>query len=286
MKNRSIPYGYTYAEGLIIVHPQESEIVKEICRDYLSGRSMLQIAQGLNNRMIEYMVGVYGWNKARIKRIIEDNRYLGDEKFPALIDKETHAKMCALKNEKNTQAGVDRNTSIFRLQVDIACPHCKNKMHRRCDNVYTFKERWTCTNVGCKTMIVKPDAELLDDINGLLNGVVENPEKIEMPTCDEFNPSLQLERIGDEISSQFNASSIDKNGVRQKMMEYISLKYTELDALRCKTKKLKDIFLSAKISEEFSRELFDRTVVGINLYIGGEVGIVLMNNQEIRRTAL
>ena len=59
-----------------------------------------------------------------------------------------------------------------------------------------------------------------------------------------------------------------------------------LDALRCKTKKLKDIFLSAKISEEFSRELFDRTVVGINLYIGGDVGIVLMNNQEIRRAAL
>lgn len=286
MKNRSIPYGYTFAEGCIIVHPQESEIVKEICRDYLSGKSMLQIAQGLNNRMIEYMVGVYGWNKARIKRIIEDKRYLGDEKFPALIDKETHTKMCALKDEKNTQAGVDRNTSIFRLQVDISCPHCKNKMHRRCDNVYTFKERWTCTNVQCKTMIVKPDVELLDDINGLLNGVVENPEKIEIPTCDEFNPSLHLERIGDEISNQFNAASIDKNGVRQKMMEYISLKYTELDALRCKTKKLKDIFLSAKISEEFSRELFDRTVVGINLYIGGDVGIVLMNNQEIRRATL
>ena len=207
MKNRTIPYGYTYAEGRIILHPQESEIVKEVCRDYLSGRSMLMIAQGLNSRMIEYMVGVYGWNKARIKRIIEDKRYLGDEKFPALIDKETHTKMSALKNEKNTQAGVDRNTSIFRLQVDIACPHCKNKMHRRCDNVYTFKERWTCTNVGCKTMIVKPDAELLDDINGLLNGVVENPEKIEMPTCDEFNPSLQLERIGDEISNQFKSFS-------------------------------------------------------------------------------
>lgn len=286
MKNRNLPYGYTFADGSIMLHPKESEIVKEICRDYLSGKSMLQIAQGLNNRMIEYMVGVYGWNKARIKRIIEDIRYLGDEKFPALIDKETHTKMCALKNEKNTQAGVDRNTSIFRLQVDITCPQCKNKMHRRCDNVYTFKERWTCTNVECKTMIVKPDAELLDDINGLLNSVVGNPEKIEMPTCDEFNPSLHLERIGDEISNQFNAASIDKNGVRQKMMEYISLKYTELDALRCKTKKLKDIFLSAKISEEFSRELFDRTVVGINLYIGGEVGIVLMNNQEIRRTAL
>jgi hypothetical protein len=284
MKNRTIPYGYTYAEGRIILHPQESEIVKEVCRDYLLGQSMLMIAQGLNERMIEYMPAVYGWNKARIKRIIEDKRYLGDGKYPAIIDWETHTKMCALKDEKNTQAGVDRKTSIFKLQVDIICPHCKNKMHRRCDNVYTHKERWTCTNASCKTMIVKADADLLDDINGLLNGVVEKPDRIEIPTKTEFSPSLQLERINDEISRQFNAVCVDKQNIRNRMMNYVALKYAELDAMRCKAKKLKDIFLTAKTTDEFSMELFDRTVARINLYVRGEVGIVLKNNQEIRRT--
>ncbi len=283
MKNRNIPYGYAYADGKVILHPQESEIVKEISRDYLSGKSMLLIAQGLNNRMIAYMVGVYGWNKARIKRIIEDKRYLGNEKFPALIDEETHTKMCALKDEKNTQAGVDRSTSIFKLQVNVACPRCKNKMRRRCDNVYTFKERWACTNVRCKTMIVKADVDFLGDINNLLNGVVENPEKIEMPTETEFCPSLQLERMNDEISCQFNAVSVDRKSIQSRMIAYVALKYAELDAMRCKAKKLKDIFLSAKITDEFSKELFDRTVIGINLYVGGDVGIVLMNNQEIRK---
>ena len=284
MKNRTIPYGYTYAEGRIILHSQESEIVREVCRDYLSGQSMLIIAQGLNNRMIEYMVGVYGWNKARIKRIIEDKRYLGDEKYPAIIDEETYAKMCELKDKKNTQTGVDRNTSIFKLQVNIVCPNCKSKMHRRCDNVYTHKERWICTNARCKTMIVKADTDLLNDINGLLNGVVEKPDRIEMPTKTEFSPSLQLERMNDAISGQFNAVSVDKQSIRNRMMNYVALKYEELDAMRCKAKKLKDIFLTAKTTDEFSKELFDRTVVRINLYVGGEVGIVLTNNQEIRRT--
>ena len=284
MKNRTIPYGYTYAEGRIILHPQESEIVKEVCRDYLLGQSMLMIAQGLNNRMIEYMVGVYGWNKARIKRIIEDNRYLGDEKYPAIVSAETHAKMCELKDKKNTQVGVDRNTSIFKLQVNIVCPHCKNKMHRRCDNVYTHKERWTCTNAKCKTMIVKADADLLNDINDLLNGVVEKPDRIEVPTETEFSPSLQLERMNDQISGQITALCVDKQNIRNRMMNYVALKYAELDAMRCKAKKLKDIFLAAKPTDEFSMELFDRTVVRINLYVGGEVGIVLTNNQEIRRT--
>ena len=284
MKNRTIPYGYTYAEGRIILHPQESEIVSEVCRDYLSGRSMLMIAQGLNSRMIEYMVGVYGWNKARIKRIIEDKRYLGDEKYPAIISMETHTKMCELRDKKNTQVGVDRNTSIFKLQVNIVCPLCKNKMHRRCDNVYTHKERWTCTNAKCKTMIVKADADLLNDINDLLNGVVEKPDRIEVTTETEFSPSLQLERMNDEISGQITALCVDKQNIRNRMMNYVALKYAELDAMRCKAKKLKDIFLAAKTTDGFSMELFDRTVVRINLYVGGEVGIVLTNNQEIRRT--
>lgn len=286
MKNRNIPYGYTYTEGRITVHPKEGEIVKEICQDYLAGKSMLQIAQELNGKMIEYMVGIYGWNKARIKRIIEDKRYLGDEKYPALIDKQTQDKMCALKDSKNTQTGVDRKTNIFKLQVSVACPRCKHKMHRRCENMYTHKERWVCTNAECKTMIVKPDVELLDEINGLLRSVVEHPERIEMPAAVEFNPSLLLQRIGDEISNQFNATAIDRKGVRQKMMDYISLKYKELDALRCKTKKLKEIFLSTQQSDIFLKELFDRTVAGINLYVGGGVGIVLMNNQEIRRIGI
>ena len=283
MKNRNLLYGYTYAEGKIIPHPQESEVVKEVCKDYLSGQSMRLIAQRLNSRMIEYMVGVYGWNKARIKRIIEDKRYLGNEKYPAIIDMDTHAKTCALKDEKNTQAGVDRKTNIFQLQVHVLCPHCKNKMHRRCDNIYTHKERWICTNKSCKTMIVKADTELIEDINRLLNGVIENPERIEMPTKTVYSPSLRLEEIKDEINCQFNAVCVERQKIRSKMIEYVALKYTELDATSCKTKKLKEIFEAAKITDEFSRELFDRTVVGINLYVGGEVGIVLTNNQEIRR---
>lgn len=132
-------------------------------------------------------------------------------------------------------------------------------------------------------MIVKADADLLNDINDLLNGVVEKPDGIEVPTETEFSPSLQLERMNDEISGQITALCVDKQNIRNRMMNYVALKYAELDAMRCKAKKLKDIFLTAKTTDEFSKELFDRTVVRINLYVGGEVGIVLTNNQEIRR---
>lgn len=37
MKNRNILYGYGYFDGKIDIHPQESEIVKEVYEAYLNG---------------------------------------------------------------------------------------------------------------------------------------------------------------------------------------------------------------------------------------------------------
>lgn len=37
MKNRTLPYGYQCCNGIIVLHPQESEIVKRICESYLNG---------------------------------------------------------------------------------------------------------------------------------------------------------------------------------------------------------------------------------------------------------
>ena len=77
MKMRNIPFGYRMENGKIIFHPTESQAVKDIFSDYLGGQSLLKIAQSLNERQVEYLPGTTGWNKARLKRIIEDKRYIG-----------------------------------------------------------------------------------------------------------------------------------------------------------------------------------------------------------------
>ena len=89
MKLRTVPYGYLFEDGVIEIHPQERETVTEICKAYLGGDSLLQIAERLNANGIEYMPGVAGWNKARLKRIIEDERYLGKEPYPTILDQGT-----------------------------------------------------------------------------------------------------------------------------------------------------------------------------------------------------
>ena len=84
MKIRNIPFGYRIENGTIHLHPTESQVVREIHAAYLDGQSLLQIAASLNERGVEYMPGAAAWNKARLKRIIEDVRYLGNETYPAI----------------------------------------------------------------------------------------------------------------------------------------------------------------------------------------------------------
>lgn len=103
MKIRNIPFGYQMENGRITPHPAESETVREIFTAYLDGQSLLQIANSLNERNIEYMPGVTGWNKARLKRIIEDERYLGSESYPAMIGQADFSEAQKIKAERNTQ---------------------------------------------------------------------------------------------------------------------------------------------------------------------------------------
>ena len=87
MKKRNIPFGYQWENGVITAHPTESKIVIGIFTAYITGQSLLQIAEALNKNGVEYLPGVVKWNKARLKRMIEDARYLGTESFPAIVER-------------------------------------------------------------------------------------------------------------------------------------------------------------------------------------------------------
>ncbi len=77
MKNRRFPYGYEMQNGVIVIHLKEANIVKQIFNQYLNGENLKNIAERLTENQIEFLPGEYYWNKSRIKRMIEDKRYIG-----------------------------------------------------------------------------------------------------------------------------------------------------------------------------------------------------------------
>lgn len=132
MKIRNIPFGYRIENGTIHLHPTESQVVREIHAAYLDGQSLLQIAASLNERGVEYMPGAAAWNKARLKRIIEDVRYLGNETYPAIVKETDFYKAQEIKTARNTQKMLTAqpifSSWLFRSAAKTAVNRCAGYM--------------------------------------------------------------------------------------------------------------------------------------------------------------
>lgn len=283
MKKRNVPFGYQYQNGTIITHPQEAVVLNRIFSEYQKGMSLLEIANRLNDENIEYQPGVTGWNKSRIMRLIEDVRYTGKDGFPAIIDENTHQTMIEMKSQKNTQHGTDRDHEIFHIDVPVTCPECGSEMVRRHDSRFKkCQQRWICSNKDCRTVIHKPDNDLLHDITVLLNRVIVNPGLVQIPAKDE-SISVQTLKAENEIARTLDTLDYDKNTLRKKMLECASLRYADIDSAPYIAHRLKAVLADAEPLSTFSLPLFKRAVQSVHLEKDGTVAITFVNNQTIRK---
>ena len=281
MKKRNIPFGYQYQNGVIITHPQEAAVLNRIFSEYQNGYSLLEIASRLNDENIEYQPGVTGWSKSRIMRLVENERYTGKNGFPAIIDEDTHHAMMEMKAKKNTQHGTDRNHEIFHIDVPVICPTCSGEMVRRHDSRFKkCQQRWICSNADCRTVIHKEDSNLLDDITVLLNRVIVNPELVQISLIDE-SMSVQTLKAENEIARILDTLDYDKNALRKKMIECVSLKYADINSAPYIAHRLKAVLANAEPLSAFSLPLFKRTVQAIHLEKDGTVNIRLANGQMV-----
>ena len=285
MKKRNILYGYQCIEGIIKLHPQEMAVVKEIFKAYTEGKSLLELSKWLNERQIEYMPGVIEWNKARIMRILEDKRYFGNDRYPALIEQGTYDTVREISYKRCDQKNTDRQADIFKLNIPVKCPSCNSILKRIVDNRWSTPPKWRCQNPKCKQSIAITDEVLLSAITEVLNTAIANPEMISIPTEKETEPSLELRKLNNEITRAFDSIQIDKDAVRRMMIQHASLKYAELDSAVSKAQRLKDIFIDSHPMTSFSVGFLERTTDEIMLYTDGSIGLILENGQEIRKGA-
>ena len=285
MKKRNILYGYQCIEGIIKLHPQEIAVVKEIFKAYTEGNSLLELSKWLNERQIKYMPGVTEWNKARIMRILEDKRYLGDDRYPALIDQRTYDTAQEIRYNRCDQKNSDRQADIFKLNIPVKCPSCNSILKRIVDNRWSTPPKWRCQNPKCKQSIAITDETLLLVITEVLNTAIADPKMITIPTEKEIEPSLELQKLNNEITRAFDSIQIDRTAVREMMIHYTSMKYAELDSAAYRAQRLKDIFSTSKPLTTFSVEFLHSTTDEIMLYTDGTIGLILENGQEIRKGA-
>lgn len=90
--------GYTKdADGHLIIDQEQADIVKRIYREYLEGKSFLQIKRSLEADAILNGAGRSKWNESNIKQILTNEKYIGD----ALLQKTYTVDILEKKREAN-----------------------------------------------------------------------------------------------------------------------------------------------------------------------------------------
>ncbi len=196
---RKIPFGYSMENGRMTIQPQEAQAVKDIFAAYLSGESYQKIAARLTQTGPRYHSHTEVWNKNMVKRILENEVYLGGNNYPQLITKDELLAVRLKRGERTIYAPCP--AAIQPIRQKALCAQCGARMTR--DTKTHSKPHWVCTNDDCKQAIYIADEFLLDMVNAQLWELAENPQLLALPE-PEYTPSADARRLEREVTLSLN----------------------------------------------------------------------------------
>ena len=223
-KNRVIPFGYCMRNGEITAEPKEVYAVSTIFSEYLKGGSLLQIAKLMESEKLRYTADSDKWNKNMVKRIIENEKYLGNDKYPRIIDENIFKQA----NEKQVRKAAALNLicdDLKEIRRITYCAECGGKLFRKTNG--KGREYWNCSNQGC----FKFEYRLTDQmINGAvltaLNSAIANPSLIECESeISAYSPTSDILRQQNEISRMTDSPQVDFEKVKAEIFRLAEIKY-------------------------------------------------------------
>ena len=273
MRNRSIPFGYCYQNGTLAVHPQESQTVRAVFAAYLSGEPLSKIAAHLTAKLVEYLPGCWHWDKARVKRILDNTKYIGNGEYPPII-KEKDFQMAHQKKERaNTNRQIaDEDIKLFKGLAH--CHHCGGIMVRRMDSRMEHPVTWKCP--ACDYFLPLPDEEFKHRVFLLQQRLVAKPllteKEEEIPVT-----SMEARRLTNEIFRKLDSGVYSEDELVNLALQCAAKNYEAISSARHITERLTATLLHAGPLSAFDRELFQRTVSEIHLTRKGEILLKLQN---------
>ena len=284
MKNRRFPYGYEMQNGLIIICPKEADTVKQIFSQYLSGENLKNIAEKLTKNQVEFLPGEYGWNKSRVKRMIEDKRYIGDNTYPAIIDKDIFARANAEKDSRRRYINPVITNEKKLIVHRVICAECERKLFHNTDSRLKNSEEWYCKNENCKLRVYMTVAELEHEITEILNLLILKPTLAENTALDTVaEPPIEIRRMENEIERQLESLDFNKAEIQNMILQCATKKYDNYKSVRHITERLKADFEKSNPLSAFNTDLFDKTVSTVMIDKDNNISLQLKNNKIISK---
>lgn len=223
-KNRTIPFGYCMKNGEITTESKELYAVVTIFNEYLKGRSLSEIAKLMQSEKIRYNADSDKWNKNMVKRIIENEKYLGTDKYPQIIDDDTFR----LANEKRIRKATILDLIPDDLQEIRKCTYCTECGHKLSRIGGNSKyEKWDCRNPDCYKFEYRlTDQMIIGAVLNVLNSAIANPSLLELGgEISTYSPTADIVRKQNEINHMTDSAQADFDRVKAEIFKLAEMKY-------------------------------------------------------------
>ena len=243
MGNRKQPFGYKMEFGKIVPQPQEAETVRSIYQQYLAGASFNQLTEQLQTKGVPYNADK-PWNKNMVARILEDERYTGEENFPVLIETEQF------------HAAQERRKE---MRPEYKQTPAQKELRRLCGGTV-------------------PDS-VARNVLKILNQVVDNPQRIKIESSGG-STTEDIRQCRLELDKLLQTPPVDEEIARQKAMELAVLTLVHVEMEEYEAHRLRSIFGRQVKMRELDANLLKQGVRKIECR-GDDVRVVLKNNQAL-----
>ena len=281
-KTRFIPYGYTIREGRTVIEHTEAEIIREIFDEYIKGASLKDIAENLTPRRIPYTEKTDVWDKARIARIIDNAKYIGDEEYDPIIDEDTYEGAVSMKAARQRNTVQKECEGIALLRNRVKCEDCGSPMVRRICSKRHVKESWTCQNAECGKRLRISDGDLLQKITILMNRIIENSELLIPKPKTRIVDSPTVANLQRQVDAELGKDHPSEEYIVEKISDIASQLYKETQAKKIIVAQIARKRASMmKPQENFNCDYFSDLIDYITLSSSGKVRLHTKVGTEI-----
>lgn len=276
---RKTPFGYMVRGGETIPCPAEADAVQSIFTRYLSGASYGKIAEEMSRGNISYHQHTPQWNKHMVKRILENERYLGTDVYPRLVSDEDFLAVQLQRKDKTDYAPCP--TGLNPIREKAVCAVCGRKVRR--DTKVNGRPRWVCSGSNCGAIVHVSDEKLQAHVTKLLRQLAAVPAMLTPAPSPEAVPSMDAIRIENELNLCFNRSDINPDYMKTLIFAAAAERYTVLPDLTSihDMEVLRQRMEAHPATESDLRELLAKAVRAVRIGGPDYIELELTNGQII-----
>lgn len=222
------------------------------------------------------------WDKARIARIIENAKYIGNEEYDPIIDEETYEGAVSMKAARQRNAVRNECEGIALLRNRVKCADCGSPMVRRISSKRNIKERWTCQNPECGKRLRISDGDLLQKITILMNRIIANSELLIPKPKTKPVDSPAVANMQRQIENELSREHPSEEYIVEKISGIASELYKETQAKKIIVAQIaRKRVMMMNPQENFNCDYFSDLIDYVTLSSSGEVKLHTKVGTEI-----